>query len=374
MRHDGMRARNLALVLGEVQRGGPLSRAALSELTGLTKTTVSKLVGDLLEAGIVEEAGPARDGERGRPGVPVRLSGARVGALGLEVNVDYLAVCVLDLTGTVRRSRKVPATNRGTTPAKTLAALAELAAEEAAASGLTIAGTGLAVPGPVREGVLQHAPHLGWHDVRVDLGRPVEVDNEANLAALGELWFGSRERDFLYVSGEIGIGAGIVVGGELFRGCHGFAGELGHVAVDPAGPPCRCGARGCLEVYAGQDALVGPAAGEDAVAELVSRLESGVRLGAITRAGEALGLVLGSAVHLLDPGRIVLGGIFAPLFPWLAPPAAEAMAGRLGGLRATPPPLIRSRLGADAAVLGAAGQVIRRVLSDPYAFTRSAPA
>ncbi|NUT44155.1 MAG: ROK family transcriptional regulator [Thermoactinospora sp.] len=354
-RHDSMRASNLALVLGEIHRRGPLTRAALSELTGLTKTTCSKLVGDLIEAGLAVESGAQRDGERGRPGVEVRLSGDRVAALGLEVNVDYLAVCVVDLTGQVRQRRQVHVDNRGSRPGSTLADLRDLAEAAVAESGLSIAGAALAVPGPVHDGVLQHAPHLGWHDVHVDLGMPLTVDNEANLAALGELWFGSGARDFLYVSGEIGIGAGLVVDGALFRGAYGFAGELGHVVVFPDGPGCRCGARGCLEVYAGQEALQGASSME--------------------QAGEALGLALASAVHLVDPGRIILGGVFAPLFPQLKEPMGRVLSARLGGMR-TPPSLGVSELGSDAAILGAAGHVIRQVVTDPapYTSTRSAPA
>ncbi|WP_162795536.1 ROK family transcriptional regulator, partial [Nonomuraea lactucae] len=257
-----MRARNLAVVLGEVRASGPLTRAALAERTGLTKTTVSKLVADLLEAGAVVENGAVRAGERGRPGVAVALSGHRVATLGLEINVDYLAACVVDLTRSVRVRRSRPADNRNSRPEDVLGALrglARWAVSEAESAGLRVTGAALAVPGPVEDGLLRNAPHLGWRDVRVTglPGLPFEVDNEANLAALGELWFGSGATDFLYVSGEIGIGAGLVVDGALFRGTYGQAGELGHVVVVPDGPGCRCGGRGCLEVYAGQDALLG---------------------------------------------------------------------------------------------------------------------
>ncbi|MER7500618.1 ROK family transcriptional regulator [Nonomuraea pusilla] len=382
-----MRARNMAVVLGAIHRTGPLSRAALAERTGLTKTTVSKLVSDLLEAGAVTERGAVRGGERGRPGVAVSLSGERVAALGLEINIDYLAACVVDLTRCVRLRRTRTADNRNSKPDDTLEALRRLADEvvaEAAADGLRVIGAALAVPGLVEGGLLRNAPHLGWRDVRVtglpDV--PYTIDNEANLAALGELWFGSGAADFLYVSGEIGIGAGLVVDGSLFRGAYGLAGEIGHVVVVPDGPPCRCGGRGCLEVYAGQDALlsalgdasahlcrdvpVGLPGGTAGVAGLVARLEAGdgEALAACDRAGRALGVALTSAVHLLDPGRIVLGGVYAPLFPWLSGPAAETLTAHLGHLRATPE-LAVSGIGSDAAVLGAAGLVIQDLLADP---------
>ncbi|MEV0997321.1 ROK family transcriptional regulator [Nonomuraea sp. NPDC050202] len=364
-----MRARNLAVVLATIHRSGPHTRAALAERTGLTKTTVSSLVADLLEAGVVAEGGTVRGGERGRPGVAVGLSGHRVAALGLEINIDYLAACVVDLTRTVRLRRIRPADNRNSDPAEILEGLRALVKEvtaEAEEAGLRVIGAALAVPGTVEGGVLRSAPHLGWRDVRVAglVDLPFEMDNEANLAALGELWFGSREPDFLYVSGEIGIGAGLVVEGGVFRGTFGLAGELGHVVVVPDGPTCRCGGRGCLEVYAGQDALLGELA---SVGELVARLESGDPRAreACERAGHALGVALTSAVHLLDPGRIVLGGIFAPLFRWLEGPVSAGLRARLGQMRGTPPALVVSGTGGDAAVLGAAGSIIQKILAQP---------
>ncbi|AWS47983.1 ROK family transcriptional regulator [Streptosporangium sp. 'caverna'] len=376
VRHDSMRARNLGVVLGEVRRSGPITRAALAGITGLTKTTVSKMVGDLIDAGMVTESGALRDGERGRPGTAVTLSGERVAALGLEINVDYLSACVVDLTLSVRLRYTQAVDNRTASPVETLAHLQKLfhkAVDEARSEGLSIAGSTLAVPGPVDGGRLHSAPNLGWHDVRVGelLNFPAAVDNEANLAALGELWFGSGPGDFLHVSGEIGIGAGLVVGGALFRGARGLAGELGHVVVSPEGPNCRCGGRGCLEQYAGQEALLraaGLGGGRAGIPELLERLHAGETraLEACACAGQALGVALTSATHLMDPGTIVLGGIFAPLFPWIRDPVHETMTARLAMMRHAVPELTVSRLGGDAATLGAAGQVIHRIIADPW--------
>jgi predicted NBD/HSP70 family sugar kinase len=377
-----MRARNLALVLAEVSAKGPLTRAALAEITGLTKTTVSKLVADLLDAGLVVEAGAVRDGERGRPGVEVRVSGEHVAAVGLEINVDYLSVQVVDLARSVRMRRTQAVDNRSAQPGDVVARLRDLATEvvdEVVDKGLRVVGGVLAVPGPVDlvTGTLHSAPNLGWRNVPLasllGLPFPVRVENEANLAALGELWFGTGLPDFLHVSGEIGIGAGLVVRGRLFRGAHGFAGELGHVVVSSDGPPCRCGSRGCLEQYAGQDALLAAALDADAaglgVPQVVSRLQDGdpKALAACERAGWALGVALSSAVNLMDPDTIVLGGIYAPLFPWMGEVVSSTLAARLGEMRDTVPPLVVSRLGSEAAALGAAGQVIEQVIADPAA-------
>ncbi|MGI5162108.1 ROK family protein [Microbispora sp. CA-102843] len=435
VRHDAMRAGNLALVLGAVSTGGSVTRAALAEMTGLTKTTVSKLVGDLIEGGLVVETGAVRDGERGRPGVEIRISGQRVAALGLEINVDYLAVCVVDLARTVRLRRTQAVDNRAAPPVDVIARLGDLASavvDEAVENGLRVVGGVLAVPSPVdmASGAVRNAPNLGWRDVPLaSLLRfpfPVRVENEANLAALGELWFGSGLPDFLHVSGEIGIGAGLVVRGRLFRGAHGFAGELGHVVVSPDGPPCRCGGRGCLEQYAGQDALLtaaraaapvhlaagarpadAPPEGADQAAgavrdrvEAMSPLDDGSGAGdetevllpaqqgvswvlsrlregdentraACERAAWALGVALSSAVNLVDPDAIVLGGIYAPLFPWIGHTVADTLKARLGQMRGAVPPVVVSRLGAEAAALGAAGQVIEQVMADPAALLQN---
>lgn len=250
VRHATMRERNLAVVLEHVARHQPVTRARLAELTGFTKTTVSNLVSLLEGAGLVRDGAPVREGERGRPGVGVSVHGDGAAGLGLEVNVDYLAACVLDLAKQVRYRHVVSSDNRGREPGAVLAALSALAGEAVAAAagqGLTVAGAAVALPGLLdrENGVVRHAPNLGWTDVPVTgapglaAALPAEYDNEANLAALGELWFGGGARfgDFVHVSGEIGIGAGIVVDGRVFRGAHGFAGELGTWSPTRPAPP-----------------------------------------------------------------------------------------------------------------------------------------
>jgi predicted NBD/HSP70 family sugar kinase len=249
------------------------------------------------------------------------------------------------------------------------------------------------VPGPVEtdRGLLRLAPNLGWEDVPVaeiladrlpGPGLEVLVDNEANLAALGELWFGGHDDldDFVHVSGEIGVGAGIVIDGELFRGVRGFAGEVGHVTVQPDGPRCRCGARGCLEQLAGQEAIlraagvagaVGTSLGQPggSVAELLARARAGEpgTLRAVAAAGRALGLALSATVNLVDPGTVVLGGLYAALEPWLREPLLAELSERAITQRWSPARVLASRLGPNAAVRGATGAVVKRVLADPSA-------
>ncbi|TDC95315.1 ROK family transcriptional regulator [Actinomadura sp. 7K507] len=380
VRHATMRGRNLAVVLEHIARHQPVTRARLADLTGFTKTTVSNLVALLESAGLVLGGAPVHEGERGRPGVGVSVRGDGAAGLGLEVNVDYLAACVVDLRRQVRYRHVVSSDNRGREPGAVLGALSALAGEAVSAvagQGLTVAGAVVALPGLLdrEDGVVRHAPNLGWTDVPLtgvpglDAALPAEYDNEANLAALGELWFGDGARfgDFVHVSGEIGIGAGIVVDGRVFRGAHGFAGELGHLVAEPAGPPCSCGGRGCLEQIAGQEAILRAAGPEGSVGTLIDRLDSGDRSArdAVDRAGRALGAALASVVNLIDPDTVVLGGVFSPLAPWIRPPLQAVLEDGPGSLRRGAPPVEISGLAEGAAVLGAAGLVIEHVMADP---------
>jgi predicted NBD/HSP70 family sugar kinase len=400
-RQHGLRRHNLALVLQHIAANAPVSRARIAQATSLTKATVSSLVDDLVSARLVTELGPEARGEIGRPGSALALNRAGFVGVGLEINVDYLAVCVTDLVGGVRYLRTRPRDNRGQSPARVLGRavrLARTAMEAAEGEGLTVAGLAVAMPGLVEteQGLLRLAPNLEWLDVRVAealAGRfaprdlPVVVDNEANLAALGELWFGGHHdlADFVHISGEVGVGGGIVIGGRLFRGVRGFAGEVGHVTVQPDGPRCRCGARGCLEQVAGQEAIlraaglsaaVGTSIGKPhgSVAELLARARAGDprTLSAVGVAGRALGRGVSAMVNVVDPGTVVLGGLYASLEPWLRQPLLEELRERTITHSWSPVRVLASRLGPDAAVRGAAGAVVREVLSNPAAVLAAA--
>jgi predicted NBD/HSP70 family sugar kinase len=414
-RQPSLREHNLALVLGEISTSGPASRARVAAATGLTKATVSTLVDTLVAAGLLRESGAAVPAGVGRPGTALTLASGPVG-IGLEINVDYLATCTVDLAGDVRRRELVADDLRGLGADEVLARAAtalRVAAEDVVASGSDLAGVCVAVPGLVdaRRGLLRLAPNLGWRDVAVLdeldglLGRAgsalpslwqghTRLDNEANLAALGELWSGAHLRpaggaleSFLHVSGEIGIGAAVVLEGAVFTGTRGFAGEIGHLPFDPDGPPCRCGARGCLELYAGQDAIL-RGAGVDAPArtssgrpdgpieELLRRAESGdVRTAAaLASAGRALGVGVAVAVNLVDVDTVVLGGIFARLARWLRGPVEEQLAERVLSAGWDPVRVVVGELGAEAAVRGAALRAVRSVIDDPAAWIASRPA
>ncbi|WP_344128001.1 ROK family transcriptional regulator [Luedemannella flava] len=392
VRQHSLREHNLALVLRRVATNPrPLSRADVAAATGLTRATVSTLVDDLVAGGLLAELEPVPRAGVGRPATGLALSPHGPCGLGLEINVDYLAACVTDLSGTVRHQIVRHVDQRDRPAGDALAAVAELAAEAAdvaAAEGLPVAGAALAVPGLVRQnphggGHVHVAPNLGWRDVPVPaaLGAlTLRVENEANLAALGELQAGEQDPDvspsFIYVSGEVGIGAGIVLDGQLYRGAHGWSGEFGHLTIDANGPRCHCGARGCLEQYAGQDAILRAAgvAGEDAVPaglERIQRLAQAAdpaMLAALGAAGAALGIALAGAVNLLDVDAVVLGGSYAPLAPWLRAAVEEELTTRVITAGWSPAEVRASALGPEATVVGAAGSVVRDVLAHPAAW------
>lgn len=388
---QGMRRANLALVLGTVARLGAPSRAELSESTGLTRAAVGSLVGELIDAGLVRERGVSLRGRVGRPGTAVALSDRGPCGLGLEIGVEHLGACVVDLRHEVRVRIARPAPGRGAGPRETLglvAGLARAALAEAAGHGLEPAGVAVAVPGLVTpDGVVAHAPNLGWRavDVAAELssllpgplrGRPPEVENEANLGALAELWHGAVGRDFVHVSAGAGIGGALVAGGMLLRGRRGFAGELGHVPVYPDGPACACGAHGCLEQYAGEEAVLRKCGLDGASGDRVSLLAAAAAAGraevlrALDDAGRALGIALAGTVNLVDPEMVVIGGAYAELAPWLTPGMQAELDARVRIRPWDPGELAVSALRREGPVVGAATSVVQRVLSDPSSLRR----
>ncbi len=388
---QGMRRQNLALVMGVLAAHGPISRAEVAERTGLTRAAVGSLVNELAAAGLTTDLGLApsgRVGRVGRPGTALTLSDQGPAGLGLEIGVEHLGACVIDLHGTVRTWIRIEAPNRGRKPREVLAELSDVAAaalRHAAAQGLHPVGAVVAVPGLVNaaSGTVEQAPNLGWREASITTVQddwppaplrpvPLEVENEANLGALAELWHGStRPPDFIHISAEAGIGAAVVVGGRLFRGARGFAGELGHVPVHPDGPVCSCGARGCLEQYAGEDTVIRAAGlssgGSDRIKALTDEALAGNQrvLDALEQAGRALGTALSGAVNLLDPSALVLGGAYAELGEWLLPGMRGELAARVTVRPWNPEELQLSELGRRGPLLGAGTVTIRRIIEDP---------
>ncbi|MFM6850189.1 MAG: ROK family protein, partial [Terrabacter sp.] len=337
-RQSSLRESNLALVARTVCASAtPVSRAGVAARTAMTRSTVSRLVDDLVAAGVLAEIEPSSVTGPGRPATPL-APGTALAGLGLQVNASYLAARLVDLTGRVVAERVEYDDLVGCPPSPTLARLGELSRQVLAeGSGVRLVGAGLALPGIVSSssGRLLRAPNLGWSDLvpaehlgeDATGGVPLRVGNEADLAALTVALSApgrpGRLADFVYLSGEIGIGGAAVLERRVMTGRHGWAGEVGHVCVDPDGPDCRCGSTGCLEQYAGRQALLAAAGLPPGTApgQLVHEARSGPgpARDAVSRAAWALGIALAGVVNVLDIPAIVLGGHLGQVAELLRP-------------------------------------------------------
>ena len=399
--HVSLRRNNLSVVLRHVRESGPKSRARIAADTGLNKATVSSLVAELVERGLLRE-GPA-DSTRalGRPGQLVELDGSGVCGIGAEINVDYIAVSALDLAGDTVIERRDPLDVAHLDPSTTLDRVADLVREAVTATQARagqLAGVTVAVPGLVQgdTGDLRLAPNLGWGEVQViqemrsRLGEPsypLHVDNEANLAALAaysELRKNTPVQDLVLLTGAVGVGGGVVSNGHLLRGGRGYSGEVGHMPVAPPGRTCGCGRTGCWETVVSLSALLHKATDRDdpvrypaldveqRLAGITRRAEAGDArtLTALEEVGTWLGIGGAILVNILNPDVLVLGGYFAVLGPWLKEPLEKAIRDRViapdgGGCQ-----VVRSDLGFAAAVRGGAQISLEQVLVDPTVIGR----
>jgi len=380
-----VRAGNLSRVVRSVLAAeAPPTRAEVAAATSMTRATVSRLTDDLLAGGILAELDPVSGGP-GRPGTPLVAGARRYAALGLQVNVSYLAAVVVDLRGTLLVELVEPGDQRDLPPEQVLGRLAALAAKALAdiPSGMTLVGSRVAVPGIVSSdsGVLLRAPNLGWSGVEVsallDLSGagapPASVGNEAELASASvSLERPGRPgplRDFVYLSGEIGIGGAVVLDGRPVLGRHGWAGEIGHVTVDPAGPACACGSTGCLEQYAGRRALFEAAglAPTSATADLVRLVGRGDpdAVAAVDRAAWGLGTALAVVVNLVDVPVIVLGGHLRELAGLLQPRVEAILRSRVLSAAWDSPRVLAADAHPAPGALGGALLELEQLVADP---------
>jgi len=393
-----VRRANLGLVLRSLRDLGPRSRSRLAADVGLTRAAASTLVGELGELGLVRE-GAREVGGKGRPGTTVEVVGGRLCGIGAEINVGHLTTLALDLAGdVVVEARRALDTTR-IRPEEALDELAGLVHEtvsDVVRRGITPVGVTVGVPGLVdaTADVVTLAPNLGWQDLPlVDLlgrrlaalglgGPPVHLDNEANLAAIAEIDPADPDRaDMLVVFGEVGVGGGIVADGRLLRGRYGWAGEFGHMIVEPRGRRCGCGRVGCWETVVGLRALLDAATDPDdpvrdpawtlqeRLADLDRRAHRGDTrtLAALDQVGGWLGVGAAALANALNPGVVVLSGYFAALGPWLRPAAEEQLAAGVLAPQAGGSRIALSTLGPTAAVRGGALVSLEAVLADPTA-------
>jgi predicted NBD/HSP70 family sugar kinase len=358
-----------------------LSRAELVQRTGLARATVGSVVYDLIEAGLVRESGEGATPSRtGRPPQLLSLQPDAAYALGLDVGHDHVRAVVTDLVGTIRwdRTESLAVDNDPQRSLDTAAALIDRAVQESGVRRDKILGLGLGIACPVDKSTGElHADGImpGWVGVRPTdelaerTGLTVRIINDANAGVLAERRFGAarESNDVLYVRLSSGIGAGAVCDGRMLLGHDGLAGELGHITVEPQGAVCRCGNRGCLETVASPTAIAallarswGRPVGS---AELPDLLRAGERgtLRAVEDAGEAVGRALASAVMLLNPELIVVGGDLVTAGEALLEPMRRALGRATMSSQHKSLRIVPGALGDSAGVLGAAALVLDTV-------------
>ncbi len=385
-RSETVRRANLSAIARELHTRGPLSRSELVARTGLTRSAIRGLIGEFVVADLVTEERSMPGGGPGRPSPLVRPRPASVVALALEISVDSLAAALVGLGGQPLEALRVDRPRGHLAVDDIVADLRDLTASLRLLPSVreSIVGVGVAVVGVVRraDGFVSTAPNLGWRDVplgellatALDLRVPVRVANEADLGALVELRRGAARGadDVLFIQGEVGVGGGIIVDGQPLTGVAGFAGEIGHMPINPNGSECRCGSIGCLETETGERALLtlagrGPDGGRDAVDAVIADAQAGDEraLAAIDHVGTWLGRGLAGLVNMLNPRVVVLGGLFSQIHPFIAD-RIETQLDRLA--LAAPRALVRvapAALGVQAPLLGAAELAFEPFLADP---------
>ena len=378
---------NTTIVLETLRKLAPLSRAEISNHTGLNRSTVSSIVQVLLDHELIRETELQED-RVGRPGMSLTLNPKGGFAIGLEINVDYIGALLVDFNGRVLHQLKVDCHPKETADQilKKAVDLGRVMVELAAQSGVTVFGIGIGLPGviDIHQGNLVFAPNLGWRDTPIQkifydqLKIPVFIENEASCAALGEYRYGVAQEvpDFVYLSGGVGLGGGIMLQGELFRGSLGYAGEIGHTVIYQNGNLCSCGRRGCWETYVGSDVILekykksinGGKPDQLEFDDLVKAAEQndpGVTK-ILNETAVHLGVGVVNLVNIFNPALIVLGGELSRVGQWIIPKISEmiidqALTGNLDQL-----PVRASQLGSDACLKGAVSLVLDEVIRNPY--------
>jgi predicted NBD/HSP70 family sugar kinase len=367
---------NRQIVLNYIRERGPISRAEIAQETALQRSTVSLIVDELKIGGLIEELSGESTG--GRPPILLSLRSADAVAIGVDLGTIRTVVATSDLAGRVLEQEEFP-----TDPdaSKTISRVIECARRLDAKSGGTVDGVGISLPGLVdpESGRAVFIPHFRWRDfdiareVRAATGLAVSADNDANAAALAELWFGRPEirevRDFIMVLVEEGVGTGIVFDGQVYRGKSGAAGEFGHMTIGEGAPvACAAGSRRCWEAFASQRAALARyhnlkqipegEAGAD-FETLVDFALGGEReaLESLKETARYLGLGIANLTQGLSPEAVIVGGPIVRAWPLIACDVREAVGESI--CRGLPPAqIIASTLGEQPTLMGALSLVL----------------
>jgi N-acetylglucosamine repressor len=346
---------NRRIVLNLIREHQPISRAELARRMNVRRAALTAIVRDLLQAGDIYETGPAAS-VRGRRPTLIRVQTSGRLAVAVDVRPGKTSIALADFSGAVLDRRVFDTPREPADLAKTLVSHVEsILASRAATGGETpgLYGIGIVVPGMVdrRSGQILYAPRLGWRDVhlrdavRKHLDVPVSVESAPIACALARLWLMTGEpravNNFAYVSVSDGVGVGIVMSGEVLRGEHHTAGELGHVSLDPSGPLCACGKRGCWEAFACNsstiaryaEAVAGPksngakARRAPAVEEIIRRAQVGepAAVAVLTETGRQIGRGLAAVVSAYNPKRLYIGGEVTAAWELIEKPIRSAL-------------------------------------------------
>lgn len=392
-RSETVRRANLSAIVRELHIRGPQSRSELGVRTGLTRSAIRGLIGELVAGGVVQEVRRGSAGLPGRPSPVVTPDPRSAVALALEINVDSLAAALVGFGGTVHDLVRVDRPRAHLALDDIVDDLVDLSGPmlDPLRGDPTLLGVGVAVAGIVRrsDGMVRQAPNLGWHDeplgprlgAALGLERAPAVANEADLGGLAEHRRGAAvgAEAVVYLTGEVGVGGNVLIDGRPMLGAAGYAGEVGHMPVNPDGRPCGCGSRGCWETEIGERAILSVAGrpadgGRDAIAEVIAAARAGDprTMAAMEHLGTWLGIGLAGLVNIFDPTLVVLGGLFERLHPFVADRVAAVLDER--GLPAVRElvTVVPAALGADGPVLGAAELAFEPFLADPAAHLRPA--
>lgn len=386
-------------VLQLLWRERQISRAEIARRTGLSRSTVSEIVGELLKTRLVAEVGDGPS-QGGRRPIVLQFQDDAYAVLGIDLGAAHVSVALANLRGQLiaweHRSHPVRTDPEGA--ASLMEELSEACLREWKLGTDRLVGIGVAVPSPVdprNPDRVSDTVMPAWqgHDVggalRARFRVPVFVDNDANLAALAEHWWGAGRGidDFTYVKVATGVGAGHIIRGQIFRGAHGIAGEIGHLAIDPKGELCICGLRGCLATRVGSRALVARAsallpefpgsalAGREVT---ITAIEDAALVGdplALKVVGEAadyLGIAVAGMLNLMNPARVIIGGGLARLGELLLSAIRRSVGNRTLLSSIDPTEIVTGELGARAVAIGAATLVLQTALADLRHFRTAA--
>lgn len=380
-----IRSANAVSVLRTLYAHGDLSRTRLAGLTKMSPATITRITAELTAKGLIAEVGREAS-QGGRKAILLHLNDRRICAGGLQILRDRVDLALADLRGEILVKRSFrPYSLEPPEMVREIAREFHLLLADSGTPGENVLGVGAAVTGIVdsAQGMLLRSTALGWRMVPVAglleeaLGFPATVENDANAAALAEVWFG-RGKDvssLLFITTDRGVGMGIIQEGRLLGGARGMAGEIGHIPLSPDGHPCRCGQRGCLETYLflpdvlrRYRELGGEETGDGGILFARARAGEPAATQVVEASARALGTVASFAAGLLDPDLIVIGGLWGRLAPDFLVQAGlycrEALAG--GGLPSSAP-LVGSGLGEDVDLRGAIGLVVNRWFTPPIA-------